>query len=87
MGNRREQLGQPHTKNMKKIEIRCTACGKLLAKGQGEIEIKCTRCKTMNILKTKSFNVEGLGASFMERPHGHQEDFNKQAACTPSAAS
>lgn len=34
---------------MQLIEIRCTHCGKLLAKGSAIwLEIKCVRCKMMN---------------------------------------
>lgn len=43
------------TTPQKDFDIRCTKCGKLLAKdqGHGAIEIKCTRCGSLNIMCEK----------------------------------
>ncbi|HFC8542627.1 Com family DNA-binding transcriptional regulator [Neisseria weaveri] len=32
-------------------ELRCPACGKLLAKGSGNIQIKCHRCKKISTFR------------------------------------
>jgi Mu-like prophage protein Com. len=49
---------------MRKHEIRCGNCNRLLAKGQAhDLEIKCLRCGAYNHLSAASTDPEGRRAS------------------------
>ncbi|WP_338670168.1 Com family DNA-binding transcriptional regulator [Pseudodesulfovibrio methanolicus] len=49
---------------MRKSEIRCGNCNRLLGKGQAiNLQIKCPRCGTLNHLKATSLNPESRRAS------------------------
>lgn len=52
-------------------ELRCIACGRILAKGSvwtGTLEIVCSRCKTRNYLRATSPNHEPHDG--LSRPQG-----------------
>ncbi|WP_084407511.1 Com family DNA-binding transcriptional regulator [Maridesulfovibrio bastinii] len=58
---------------MRKNEIRCGKCNRLLAIGTAEnIEIKCPRCGTLNHVRATSPNKESLRASLGEPNEGRQ---------------
>lgn len=40
------------------IDVRCTACNKLLGKIKGVYEIKCPRCGAMNTNERESVKIE-----------------------------